>query len=74
MNLFLFGYVISQLEQSEPEVPSYIGYGTYNPTKLQRWLKEHPVIDRAYPCIIGTIIGLLPISISMILLYVYGLL
>lgn len=74
MDLFLLGYLVHELEKYEDGIPSYIGYGTYEPTKIDKWLSKHPHIDAACTYAIGITIGLLPFGISMLVLYLYDLL
>ena len=73
MDYFLLGYMISQLEKYKGGIPSCIGYGNYEPTKIDKWLNKHPHIDTACTYIIGITLGLLPFAISMVVLYLNDL-
>lgn len=75
MEWFILGWLFSEAEKQEKELNKtsyYISTLPRKTTKLDRWLKRHPFIDKNWPWLIGVPIGLTPLWLSMLLLWLAG--
>lgn len=60
------------LAGKESEVFHFAGIPSCMPKKMEKWMKNHPFMDKAYPYVLGVVIGMTPFCLSMLLLWMAG--
>lgn len=74
MEWFIIGYLFSEAEKQEKDLGStyYASIVSRKETKMDRWFKKHPLINKYWPWLVGIPTGMSPLLISMLLLWMAG--
>lgn len=73
MEWFWIGLMMAEAAQQHEDIEDSSWYGPieccerYKPTKMNLFMKKHPIIDETWPYVLGVTAGLLPLIISMVL-------